>query len=100
MSKRFVVAVLLLLSIGLLAGVHGQSSTAGNITGTVRDQQGAAVAKAEITIQDEKTGGSRTVTTNDDGFYNAPSVPPRSLHVDDISSGIQEDGSGRDRGAR
>jgi hypothetical protein len=47
MSRRFgLQAVLLLLSIGLLVGVHAQSSTAGNITGTVRDPQGAAVAKA------------------------------------------------------
>lgn len=76
MSRRFgVQAVLLLLSIGLLVGVHAQSSTAGNITGTVRDPQGAAVPKAEITIQDEKTGSSRTVTTNGDGFFNAPSLP-------------------------
>ncbi|HVF22681.1 MAG TPA: carboxypeptidase-like regulatory domain-containing protein, partial [Pyrinomonadaceae bacterium] len=77
MSRRFgLQAVLLLLSIGLLVGVHAQSSTAGNITGTVRDPQGAAVPKAEITVVEEKTGASRTVTTNDDGFYNIPSLIP------------------------
>jgi Carboxypeptidase regulatory-like domain len=76
MSKRLgVQALLLLLGIGLLVGVHAQSSTAGNITGTVRDPQGAAVPKAEITIQEEKTGASRSVKTNDDGFFSAPSLP-------------------------
>lgn len=69
-------ALLLLLTIGLLVSVRAQSSTAGNITGTVRDPQGAALPKVDITITDEKTGTTRTVTTNDDGFYNAPSLPP------------------------
>jgi hypothetical protein len=63
------------MTIGLGISVHAQSSTAGNITGTVRDPQGAAVPKIEVTITDEKTGTSRTVTTNEDGFFNAPSLP-------------------------
>jgi len=46
--RSWMQASLLLLSIGLLVGVHAQSSTTGNITGTVRDPQGAAVPKAEV----------------------------------------------------
>jgi hypothetical protein len=65
---------MLLLSIGLLVGVHAQSSTTGSITGTVRDQAGAAMPKVMVTITEEKTGASRTVTANDDGFYNATSL--------------------------
>ena len=76
MSRRFgLQAALLLLSIGLLVSVHAQSSTTGNITGTVRDPQGAAVAKADVVLVEEKTGATRTVHTNDDGFYNVPSLP-------------------------
>ncbi|HEX5832932.1 MAG TPA: carboxypeptidase regulatory-like domain-containing protein [Pyrinomonadaceae bacterium] len=76
MSRRFgLQALLLLLSVGLLVGVRAQSSTTGNITGTVRDPQGAAVPKAEITVTEDKTGASRTVTANEDGFYNIPSLP-------------------------
>src|SRR5687767_409325 len=75
MSKKLgLQALLLLLSIGLFVGVHAQSSTAGNITGTVRDQQGAAVANVEVTIVEEKTGATRTAKTNDDGFYAAPGL--------------------------
>ncbi len=40
-------ALLLLLGLGLLMGVHAQVSTVGSISGTVRDPQGAAVPKAE-----------------------------------------------------
>ncbi|HJT66048.1 MAG TPA: carboxypeptidase regulatory-like domain-containing protein [Pyrinomonadaceae bacterium] len=91
MSRRFAVqALLLLLSIGLFVGVHAQSSTTGNVTGTVRDPQGAAVPKAEITLTEDKTGASRTVTTNDDGFYNVPSLPAGIYTVTTSPSGFKK----------
>ena len=73
--RSWMQASILLLSIGLLVGVHAQSSTGGNISGTVRDPQGATVPKAEVTITEDKTGATRTVTANEDGFYSAPSLP-------------------------
>src|SRR5690349_18470545 len=91
MSRRFgLQALLLLLSIGLFVGVHAQSSTTGNITGTVRDPQGAAVPKAEITLTEDKTGVSRTVRTNDDGFYNVPSLPAGSYTITTSPSGFKK----------
>lgn len=90
MSRRFgLQALLLLLSIGLLVGVHAQSSTTGNITGTVRDPQGAAVPKAEVTVTEEKTGATRTVTANEDGFYNIPSLPAGVYTVSTSPTGFK-----------
>lgn len=74
-KKLGLCAVMVLLGVGLMSDVLAQSSTTGNITGAVRDPQGAAVPKAEITIEEENTGASRTVTADDDGFYSAPSLP-------------------------
>ena len=88
--RSWVQASLFLLSIGLFIGVHAQSSTAGNITGTVRDPQGAAVPKAEVTIVDEKTGTSRTVTANEDGFYNAPSLPAGMYTISTSPAGFKK----------
>lgn len=68
-------AVLVLLGVGLLSGVRAQTSTVGSISGTVRDPQGAAVPKAEVVIQEEATGQTRTVRTDDDGDYSAQSLP-------------------------
>src|SRR3569832_1516070 len=79
--RSWMQASLLLLSIGLLVGVHAQSSTTGNITGTVRDPQGAAVPKAEVTITEEKTGATRTISATEDGFYNATSFPAGTYTV-------------------
>src|SRR5690349_22645906 len=88
--RAWVQASLLLLSIGLLVGVHAQSSTTGNITGTVRDPQGAAVPKAEVTITDEKTGVSRTLSATEDGFYNATSLPASIYTVSTAPSGFKK----------
>ena len=88
--RSWVQASLLLLCIGLLVGVQAQSSTTGNITGTVRDPQGAAVPKAEVTIVDEKTGVSRTVSATDDGFYNATSLPAGIYTVSTSPTGFKK----------
>lgn len=88
--RSWVQASLLLLSIGLLVGVHAQSSTTGNITGTVRDPQGAAVPKAEVTVTEEKTGASRTVTATEDGFYNATSLPAGSYTISTAPTGFKK----------
>ena len=91
MSKKYgLQALLLLLSIGLFVGVHAQSSTAGNITGTVRDQQGAAVANVEVTIVEEKTGASRNAKTNDDGFYSAPGLPAGIYSISAAPQGFKK----------
>jgi hypothetical protein len=68
-------AGLLMLGIGLLVGVRAQTSTVGDISGTERDPAGAVIPRAEVVIQEETTGFSRTVITNNEGFYSAPSLP-------------------------
>jgi hypothetical protein len=68
-------ALLLLVALGLFVGVHAQVSTVGSISGTVRDPQGAAVPNAVVTVTEETTSATRTVTTNDQGFYSIPSLP-------------------------
>jgi Carboxypeptidase regulatory-like domain len=88
--RSWMQASLLLLSIGLLVGVHAQSSTTGNITGTVRDPQGAAVPKAEVTITEEKTGVSRTVTATEDGFYTATSLPAGIYTISTSPTGFKK----------
>src|ERR1044071_579496 len=91
MSKRFgLKVVLFLLSMGLLAGVNAQTSTVGNISGYVRDPQGAAVSKAEVTITEERTGASRTVMSDEDGFYSAPSLAVGRYSVSTSPQGFKK----------
>lgn len=47
------------------------NDTVDSIRGTVRDPQGAAVPKAEVTITEEATNVSHNVTADDNGVYTA-----------------------------
>jgi Carboxypeptidase regulatory-like domain len=78
MSKS-VLAVLLLLA--LLPGRLAAQAVSGTILGIVRDASGAAVANAPVLVTNLDTGASRTVTSNGEGEYQAPSLPPGGYHV-------------------
>ncbi|HYZ84129.1 MAG TPA: TonB-dependent receptor, partial [Bryobacteraceae bacterium] len=67
----------LALVVSLLAGtgiLYSQGTDLGTIRGNVLDASGAAVPQARVLITDVGTNISTTVTTNDDGEYEAPSL--------------------------
>ncbi|MDQ2839517.1 MAG: TonB-dependent receptor [Acidobacteriota bacterium] len=78
---RAVVAVL--LSVGFTALAIGQTSK-GIVAGTVRDQAGAVIAHATVTVTSEETGENRTVQTNDQGAYRVDAINPGhyKIHVE------------------
>jgi outer membrane receptor protein involved in Fe transport len=55
---------------------------AGEITGIVNDQAGAAVPGATVTVTDVRTGRQRVVASSSDGVYTAPSLAPGDYRVD------------------
>jgi hypothetical protein len=68
----------------LAAGVSpafGQVA-AGEITGTVRDQAGAAVPGATVSVTDVGTNRQRITTSGGEGVYTAPSLAPGDYRVD------------------
>jgi len=75
MLKKLGVQIVMVLVGALFFTAYAQTTTVGTISGTVRDEKGAIVPKAEVSIQREGTGTSRTVTADDNGFYLAPSLP-------------------------
>ena len=44
------------------------------ISGTVRDESGAVLPGASVTVQNQDTGISRALTTNETGRYTAPAL--------------------------
>ena len=101
MKKKFALyAALLALGLGLLTGARAQTSTVGSISGTVRDPQGAAVPKAEVTIEEETTGQTRTVTQRRRRHLLGAEPARRPLQRERRPAGLQEDGRHRGRGAR
>src|SRR5204863_7515914 len=75
MLKKLGLQVMVVLIGALFFSAHAQTSTVGTISGTIRDEKGAVVPQAEVSIQSEGTGISRTVSSDDNGFYLAPSLP-------------------------
>src|ERR1700730_826530 len=71
-----------------LAGVVA-AQTAGQITGEVHDQSGAAAPNAAVTVTNTGTNASRSTTTNDAGIYSFPSLVPGTYQVRVALQGFQ-----------
>ena len=61
--------------------VTGRAQTQGGITGTVTDSSGAAIPGASVTVTNTATRGTRNTTTNAEGLYTFPAVPPGSYEL-------------------
>ncbi len=77
-----------LLFVSAASPAFGQTSGNGNITGTVKDSSGAAVPNASVTVLDNDTGVSRSLTTNADGSYSATFLQPGHYEVTFGGSGF------------
>ena len=68
-------ALFLVLSLCLIATAAVAQEVTGSIVGTVKDQSGAVVPNAKVTITNTDTSVARTLTANQDGDFTAPLLP-------------------------
>jgi hypothetical protein len=61
----------------------------GEITGTVTDPSGAAIAGAKVTVTNIATSAERTTTTNESGIYDIPALNPGTYAARVESSGFR-----------
>jgi len=90
MLKKLGLQLVLVLIGALFFSAHAQTTTVGTISGTVRDEKGAVVPKAEVSIEGEGTGTSREVKSDADGFYLAASLPPGRYTVSSAPRGFKK----------
>ena len=90
MLKKFGLQLAAVLIGALFFSAHAQTTTVGTISGTIRDEKGAVVPRAEVSIQGEGTGISRTVSSDDNGFYLAPSLPAGRYTISTAPSGFKK----------
>ncbi len=76
------VAVLLFQIVAL-----SQADT-GSIAGTVKDQNGAIVPGATVTVKNLKTGDERTTTSNSDGAFSIPALKASTYEVTATTTGL------------
>src|SRR5437899_6490819 len=77
-------AFFLLPSLSVLA----QTQTTGRIAGTVKDQNGAVIVGAEVTVVSKATGDERKVTTDTEGNYAVPLLPSGTYRVRIAANGF------------
>ena len=81
--------LLALLIAGILApGLHAQIVETGTITGVVRDNSGAVVAKAQVSIRNTATGIANSTVTDSQGLYVSPPLDPGDYTVEFESAGF------------
>src|SRR5207302_9076539 len=78
------IAVLLLSS-----SAFAQTQTNGRITGTVKDENGALIAGAEVITTSKATGQERKVTSDDAGSYSVSSLPPGGYRLRISANGFE-----------
>lgn len=75
-----VVAVSILLLVASVLASWAQT-TQGGIVGTIRDQKGASISGAQITITQAATGLQRQTTTADNGVFRVLAIPTGSYEI-------------------
>lgn len=77
-----------LLFAALLAPLGYAQAPTGSLAGVVTDASGAVVPNATVTLTNKETGAVRTVETNSEGFYSAPSLPAGEYELKVVAKGF------------
>lgn len=88
MKTRLVIGAILLLL--LLVSPAGAQEQRGVITGTVLDQQGAAMPNATITVKDNGTGAVYSAVTSNEGTFTVPGLPFGTYSVSIAAAGFSK----------
>jgi hypothetical protein len=85
--KSLAAVVLCVLLASSLAYAQGVGAS-GDLKGTVTDPSGAAVPNATVTVVQPERGIRRTTTTDSNGDYRIPGLPPANYNVTVEHSGF------------
>jgi len=87
-SIRAFLALLFVCSMAV-CGIHAQSLTTGDVTGTVTDASGAVVPNANVILRSEAQGNTQETTTNSNGLYRFSLLAPGKYSVTAKASGFE-----------
>jgi hypothetical protein len=75
-------AIAALVFLSMLVSVPARAQVAGaTLSGTVTDASGSGVPNATVSIKNTATGIGRELSTDADGFYSSPNLPPGAYEV-------------------
>ena len=79
----------MLIAVVLLACIPVWASPDGSISGKVLDPSDAVIPGVTVVICNVETGVRQTTTTNSDGFYSLPALPPGQYQIEAHQSGFR-----------
>ncbi len=89
-QRPWLLAVWLLLAFCLATGNPSLAQSGrGTLTGTVRDAKGAAIPGASLRLIEANTGSVYAGTSNADGLYTFPELPPGTYTLTVTDSGFE-----------
>src|SRR5580704_14512076 len=86
-ARCAVSAVLFFGLVTLIQPIRAQVA-GGTLSGTIADASGVGIPKAQVEAKNTATGISRTVPTNDDGYYTLVNLLPGDYDVTITASGF------------
>jgi hypothetical protein len=86
-SRLLLFLCLLVIAHNFRVRALGQGATA-TISGTVEDEKGALIPGANITVKNISTALQRQVTTNSQGYFTVPLLPPSTYTITVESNGF------------
>ncbi len=78
-----------LIPVLLLACLSGWASPEASISGKVVDPSEAVIPGVTVVIRNVETGVRQMTTTNSDGFYSLPALPPGHYQIEVHHSGFR-----------
>jgi outer membrane receptor protein involved in Fe transport len=81
LASRVLCASLFVLLCSLAPVAFAQGSTTGRLVGAVLDENGAAIANAQVSVKGNQAEGQYTATTNKEGNWTLPSIPAGTYTV-------------------
>src|SRR5215470_4608446 len=81
LPMKFRLACRIVFLVGLFSATLLRAQDSASVTGTVRDSSGASVANAQVTVSATDRGITRETSTNSDGEYSVPALPPGAYNV-------------------
>src|SRR5580692_4909959 len=89
LGRLFLFASAIMISVGgLSSSLLAQIVETGTITGVVRDNSGAVIPQAQVTIRNVATGLTNTPVTDSQGLFVSPPLAPGDYMVDIEASGF------------
>src|SRR5947208_2896115 len=86
--KTAALLTIVLLQSFLGATALAQGPTTGRIEGTIKDQNGAVVPRAEVKALNQASGDERIVITDDTGHYAVPLLSPGTYRLSITAPGF------------